>query len=97
MKNNIFEFFQFLNKKYTIDEISSHLAVNRGTIKRWIGLKSVPSHYYFDLCRMDGIEIDYIKYSEKEKDQFFTVKETAQYCIDKTYEILKKWNVRMML
>jgi hypothetical protein len=83
--------YKSLNKKYTIDEISSHLTVNRGTIKRWIENKAVPSHYYFDLCRMDGIEIDYTKHSEKEKDQFFTAKETTQYCIDKTYEILKKW------
>ena len=93
MKNNIFKFFQSLNEKYTIDELSSYLAVNRGTIKRWIELKSVPSHYYFDLCRMDGIEIDYTEHSEKEKDQFFTSKESSQYCIAKTYEILKKWNV----
>ena len=42
---------------------------------------------------MDGIKIDYTKHSEKEKDQFFTSKESSQYCIDKTYEILKKWNV----
>ena len=81
MKNNIFEFFQSLKGEYRVEEISMHLSVHTGTIKRWIALKSVPSYYYFDLCRMDNIELDYTKYSEKQKDQFYTSKESAQYCI----------------
>ena len=71
MKNDIFEFFQSLKEKYTIDEFSSYLAVSRGTIKRWVEKKEIPSYYYFDLCRMDGIKIDYTKHSEKEKDQIY--------------------------
>ena len=35
MKNNIFDFFQTTNKKYTIHEIASACSVNIGTIKRW--------------------------------------------------------------
>ena len=49
--------------------------ITTGTIKRWIELKSVPQYYYFDLCRMDNIEVDYKGFSEKQKDQFFTPKE----------------------
>lgn len=93
MKNNIFDFFESVNKKYTINEIAAACCVNKGTIKRWIELKSVPSQYYFDLCRMCSIEVDYTKHSDKDKDQFFTSKENAQYCVNKTYEVLQKWNV----
>lgn len=93
MKNNIFDFFQTTNKKYTIHEIASACSVNIGTIKRWKELKSVPSKYYFDLCRMDGIEVNYSEFSEIDKDQFFTSEENAKYCISKTYEVLDKWNV----
>tara|TARA_B100000287_G_scaffold75000_1_gene66917 strand:- start:118 stop:1131 length:1014 start_codon:yes stop_codon:yes gene_type:complete len=69
------------------------LGVNKGTIKRWELLKEVPPQYYFDLCRLDGIEVDYTQYSEKEKDQFFTNKDTARYCYDKCHEILSQWKV----
>ena len=77
MKNNIFDFFQTTNKKYTIHEIASACSVNIGTIKRWKELKSVPSKYYFDLCRMDGIEVNYSEFSEIDIDQFFTSEENA--------------------
>jgi hypothetical protein len=93
MKNNIFDFFNSVNEDYTIDEIAFACSVNRGTVNRWIELKSVPTQYYFDLCRMCGIEIDYTKHSVKDKDQFFTSRENAEYCIKKTHEVLKNWNV----
>ena len=69
------------------------VGVNKGTIKRWELLKEVPPQYYFDLCRLDGIEVDYTQYSEKEKDQFFTNKDTARYCYNKCHEILSQWGV----
>lgn len=93
MKASMFNFFQSLNKKYTIKYIALSLNITTGTIKRWIELKSVPQYYYFDLCRMDNIEVDYKGFSEKQKDQFFTPKESAQYCINKMYEILEEKNI----
>ena len=90
---NIYDFFYPYTEKYSVKEIAKAVGVNRGTVDRWLEKKEVPSYYYFDLCRMDGIEIDYSKFSKKEKDQFYTSEETAQYCIDKVYEVLKEWNV----
>ena len=74
-------------------DISASLGVNKGTIKRWELLKEVPPQYYFDLCRLDGIDVDYTQYSDKEKDQFFTNKDTARYCYNKCHQILSQWGV----
>lgn len=52
-----------------------------GTVKRWQDLNSVPEQYYFDLAKLVGEEIDYSKFSYREKDQFFTPPEVAAYCI----------------
>jgi len=91
--SNTFKLFNSLQKKYNLNDFASHLSLNKGTIQRWIKLKKVPSNYYFDLCRMDNIEIDYSKFTEKEKDQFFTSRNTSKYCIDKIYKILQKYDV----
>jgi hypothetical protein len=92
---NNYQIFDNLCKSYTISEISSYLGLHGGTVKRWEELKSVPPQYYFELCRMAKIEIDYSKFSAKEKDQFFTSKGTAKYCYDKTIEILSSLNISL--
>lgn len=71
--------------------ICNELYVHKGTVQRWIEKKEVPPQYYFDLCRLSGTEINYSQYSEKEKDQFFTNKETAQYCYKKALEVIKQY------
>ena len=93
MKNNIYNFYKDISNRHTLKDISTFLGVNKGTIKRWELLKGVPPQYYFDLCRLDGIKADYGNYTEKEKDQFFTNKDTAKYCYDKCLQILSDWDV----
>ena len=61
----------------TVLTISKKLNVATGTVKRWIELDNIPPHYTFDLLKLANIEIDYTKYSYKEKDQFFTPNDTA--------------------
>jgi hypothetical protein len=78
---------------HSYDEIAEIINVAKGTIKRWIDLESVPKAYCFELMRLNNIDIDYSKFSYKEKDQFFTPKETVKYCYNKTLEVLKKYNV----
>ena len=70
MESNIYNFYKDITNRHTLNDISSSLGVNKGTIKRWELLKEVPPQYYFDLCRLDGIQVDYTNYTEKEKDQF---------------------------
>ena len=88
-----YQIFNTLCKSYTISQIASYLGLHDGTLKRWEELKDVPPQYYFELCRMAEIKIDYDKFSAKEKDQFFTSKETARYCYDKVIEVLSSLNV----
>ena len=90
---NIYSFFQSVNKTYSIKEIANQLGLHVGTVKRWVEKEDVPGSYYFDLCRIADIEIDYSKHTEKEKDQFFTNKGTAKYCYDKCHEVLSSLGV----
>ena len=93
MENNIYNFYKDISTRHTLKDISISLGVNKGTIKRWELLKEVPPQYYFDLCRLDNIQVDYEKYTEKEKDQFFTNKDTAKYCYEKSLQVLSDWGV----
>lgn len=88
MQDNIFDFFEEVLQKFSIQQIADELGLHKGTLKRWNELKEVPPQYYFDLCRIAGVEVNYDKYSAKEKDQFFTSIESAKYCINKAREVL---------
>ena len=85
---NIYDFFLPIYQKYGIDVICDGLYLHKGTVKRWMEKKEVPPQYYFDLCRIAGIEVDYSQCTDKEKDQFFTNKDTAQYCYEKAIEVI---------
>jgi hypothetical protein len=74
-------------KSYT--EIADELNIAKGTVKRWVDLKKVPKSYCFELMRIADIDIDYSKFTFKEKDQFFTPSKTATYCYSKFLEIIK--------
>jgi len=89
--NNIYDFFLPIYNKYGMSVICNELYVHKGTVQRWIEKKEVPPQYYFDLCRISGIKIDYSQYNEKDKDQFFTSKETSKYCYDKAIEIISSF------
>jgi hypothetical protein len=74
-----------------IKKVAERLNVANGTVKRWIEQKKVPKQYSFELMKIDNIEIDYSKFSSKDKDQFFTPVKTAIYCYNKVIEVLKKY------
>jgi hypothetical protein len=72
--------------------VSEQLNVAVGTVKRWILLNNVPKQYIFELMKLAKIEIDYSKFSYKEKDQFYTPTETSKYCFAKFLEIIAKYD-----
>jgi len=78
-------------KSKTYSDIAKEINVSTGTVKRWIELKKVPKSYTFELLKLSNIDIDYSKFNYKEKDQFFTLDTTAEYCYSKFLEILKKY------
>ena len=83
---NTYELYLKVKDKVSKNEISEKINVNKNTISRWELLKSVPRNYHFDLLELNGEEINYQLFDEKDKDQFFTKKSTVIKCI----EILKK-------
>jgi DNA-cytosine methyltransferase len=86
--NNILD--KILESK-TYSDISTEINVAIGTIKRWDDLKKVPNSYIFELLKLANINIDYSKFTYKEKDQFFTPDTTAKYCYSKFLQLLKKY------
>ena len=78
---NIYDLFLMSLEKYGINHLVDEMQVNKNTINRWLLLKNVPKYYFFDLCNLLEIDVDYSEFSVQEKDQFFTSKETVIYCL----------------
>jgi len=90
---NLIYILNELLKEYTIKSLSNKLNIANGTIKRWILLNNIPKKYELDLLKLYNYKIiDYSKYSPKDKDQYFTPKETAKKCFDIFIEEIKKYN-----
>ena len=93
-KSESYDLTIILNKileKKTYSDIAREINVAIGTVKRWNDLKNVPKSYIFELLKLANIDIDYSKFSYKEKDQFFTPNTTAEYCYSKFIEIITKY------
>lgn len=71
-----------VNRARGLRYVANYMNVSVGTVKRWIELKEIPRYYIFDLYNLLGVEIDYHKFTPKDKDQFFTSKATAKHCYD---------------
>ena len=80
-------------RQQAITNIAEQLNVARGTVTRWIDLNNVPPQYEFDILKLCGEKIDYTKYTAKQKDQFFTSKETAEHCYSVFKEYSRKNNI----
>ena len=92
MTDNNIECIDIMKKllsKTTISLIAKSLNVSSSAIKRWLDNEHVPSAYCFALLKLNNTNIDYSKFSYKDKDQFFTPKKTAQYCCNVLYNFLK--------
>lgn len=89
--DNLLDILNTLLKTDTYSNISANLNVAIGTVKRWVELKNVPTSYTFDLMKLAKINIDYSKFTYKDKDQFFTPTHTATYCYNKFIEIIKQY------
>jgi hypothetical protein len=92
IKSTSYDLTLILNKLLedkTYSYIAKEFNVAIGTIRRWIELQSIPKAYTFQLLKLAKIDINYSKFSYKEKDQFFTPDSTAEYCYIKFLEVLK--------
>jgi hypothetical protein len=91
MSYNLLDVLDKLLKSKGKTYVASSLNITASTIKRWIELKNIPPSYTFDLLKLTGMDIDYSKYSYKEKDQFFTPLSTAEYCVKRMKDIISKY------
>ncbi len=82
--NELLDLLQDSLKRLSVKDVAEKLDVAKGTIKRWLDNKSVPNLYRFDIMKLTSTDIDYSKFTAKEKDQFFTPTEVAKHC----YEVL---------
>nr|QDY51793.1 hypothetical protein 1_178 [Mimiviridae sp. ChoanoV1] len=94
-KSQLYDLIIILNKileSKSYSDVAKEINVAIGTVKRWNELKNVPKSYTFELLKLANIDIDYSKFSYKEKDQFFTPENTAEYCYSKFIDIMKQYN-----
>lgn len=78
---NIYDLYLKVRERFSLDDISEKLNINKNTLVRWNNLKSVPKNYHIDLLRLIEDEINYDEFTAKEKDQFFTEKNTVIECL----------------
>jgi len=89
-KKEILDLLNTLLENKSYKEIAEELNIASGTVKRWKELENVPESYIFELMKLANINIDYSKFTYKDKDQFFTPIITAEYCYKKMLEVLNK-------
>lgn len=88
--------FKELLDKFSMDEIAEKLGIHVGTIKRWKELNSVPTHYFYDFNRLLGRDVGSENVSgdnTKDKDQYFTKTEVAEYCRNKFNEVCEELGI----
>lgn len=69
-------------ESFSVKEVAEKCGTTLGTVKRWVEKKEVPRQYQFEIMKMSGVSIDYSQFTAKEKDQFFTPKDTAKTIFD---------------
>ena len=88
--NKLLDILNKLLENNTYSNIATNLMLLLELLKDGLNLKNLIS-YTFDLMKMAKINIDYSTFTYKEKDQFFTPKNTAIYCYNKFIEIINKY------
>lgn len=89
LMNNVIELIKNKGLKY----IATELNIANGTVQRWIDNKKVPKSYQFEIKKLCNGDIDYTKFTYKEKDQFFTPTNISKYIIKTFQNIMKENNI----
>ncbi len=87
--------FLKVSERKTYKDIAFALGLNNHTVLRWRELKAVPKHCHYDFLRMLGKSTkEYLKqHKARDKDQFYTKPEIAQYCLNKLNTVLTDLNI----
>ena len=89
LMNDVFELIKNKGLKY----IAQELNIANGTVQRWVDNKKVPKSYQFEIKKLCNGDIDYAKFTYKEKDQFFTPTSISKYTIKIFQKIMKENNI----
>ena len=89
---DLIENLNLLLQKYSLKYIADKLNLSSGTLKRWIELNNIPKNYEFDILKLLEIKINYSNYTTKEKDQFFTPLNTAEYCFQLFKDVINEYD-----
>ena len=89
LMNNIIELIKNKGLKY----IATELNIANGTVQRWVDNKKVPKSYQFEIKKLCNGDIDYTKFTHKEKDQFFTPTNISKYTIETFQNIMRENNI----
>ncbi len=85
-------------KLNTLDSIAHYLGLHKNTTARWFEQKRVPPHYLPDLRRMlgeGGCDLHNGDSTVKDKDQYYTKPEVAEWCYDIFLGIAKKLEISL--
>lgn len=93
MKENILFSLKEILKSKKIKDVAEHLFVSPGTINRWLKRSQVPEQYYFDILNLLDHDIDYSKFSYREKDQFYTPIQTSKKCYEIFLQKIQELNL----
>lgn len=89
--NALLTIFRDILHTQSYKDLAAYLNLAVGTVRRWDDTDKVPPGYRFELMKLAKMDIDYSKFSFKEKDQFFTPTVTAERCYSRVLETLKKY------
>lgn len=87
------DLFNELLKTNTLNEVAEKLNLHIGTVRRWKTTDKVPKNYFNDLNALLNYKYE-VKEEFRDKDQFYTTKETAKYCYNETLKVLKSLDIK---
>jgi len=86
-------YFNEALKSYDVGTIASHIGLHKNTIERWKDMGKVPQQYILDLSRLLGKSVKLG--GVKDKDQYFTKPEIAEWCFNKFKKTAKKLELNL--
>ena len=67
-KYNLINIINHIRLTHDLKFISKSLNIAKGTVIRWIHLNKVPYSYCFQILKLANIDIDYSRFSFRDKD-----------------------------
>ncbi|MGI9461645.1 MAG: restriction endonuclease subunit M [Alphaproteobacteria bacterium] len=85
--------FSDVIKRYEPDDLARLLGLHPNTVQRWIDKNQAPKQYLYDFYRILGNEKNLVNDSAKDKDQYYTKPEIADYCFRKLEKVARELQI----